>query len=171
MRKTRIGASTSGKPNASRSGNVPSAALSIGKSEASRSGPSSGAMASGRTMAKRKGSSPGIAVSKGATLAARSGPSHARGLARGVPRFAEGGSPDSEKPMERLKLARERADKLETPHYSHGGSLNKSMRKLYESLHSHFENDSPMKKLGASKREISDGVPRRYSSGRKSPKN
>lgn len=170
MRRTRIGASTDGSPNAVRNGslrNTPAAALSLGASEAVRPGENSGSMSSGRTMARRVGPSAGIAVSKGATLAARSGPSEARELARGRARFAEGGYLGFEKPMTRLNLAKERNVKLGTPHYSHGGSIEKDMRAVYKALHSHFGNKAPMKKLGATSKEVSDGVPHNYPQRRK----
>lgn len=166
MRRTRMGNATNGKPNAARPGSLrktPGAALSVGASEATRSGPNSDNMAMGRTMAKRTGTSPGIAVSKGATLASRNGSSPARALSTGAPRLAEGGSLGFEKPMERLKLSRERNNKLAVPHYSHGGSLNKGMRQLYEALHSHFEDMPQMKRLGAKKRDISDSLPANFS--------
>lgn len=165
MRRTRMGISTNGRPNAVRPGSLrgtPAAGLSVGASEAVRPGDNSGDMASGRTMARRTGSSPGEALSRGATLAARPGQSPAGSLARGAPRFAKGGYLGFEKPMERFELGKERNKKLGTPHYAGGGSLQDGMRNLYNVLHSHFEKMPPMKKLGATKQDVSDGVPHNY---------
>lgn len=126
---------------------MPGASLSLGKSQAVRSGPTSRDIALGRDMAKRKGRSLGHDLSAGATL--------------GVRKFAQGGHLGVEAPMERLHLSRKRDEKLETPHYAKGGHVEKSMRAMYEALHSHFENMPPMKKLGAKQKDVFDGEPHR----------
>ena len=126
---------------------MPSASLSLGHSQAVKSGPNSKDMALGRDMAKRKGRSPGHDLSKGASLAVR--------------KFSEGGHLGFEAPMERLHLSRKRAEKLETPHYAKGGGVGNNMRQMCEKLHSNFEDTPPMKKLGAAKKDVYDGVPHR----------
>lgn len=139
-----------GRSNAVHHGNVhsmPSGSLSLGRSQAVRSGPTSRDMALGRDMAKRKGRSPGHDLSVGATV--------------GVRKFAQGGHLGFEAPMERLHLSRKRDEKLETPHYAQGGHVHKSMRAIYEALHSHFENMPPLKKLGAKQKDVYDGEPHR----------
>ncbi len=139
-----------GRPSAVDHGSLnkmPGASLSLGKSQAVRSGPTSRDIALGRDMAKRKGRSPGHDLSKGASLAVR--------------KFAQGGHLGFEAPMERLHLSRERDEKLETPHYAKGGHVHKTMRAMYEALHSHFENMPPMKKLGAKQKDVYDGEPHR----------
>lgn len=139
-----------GRPSAVDRGSLhkmPGASLSIGKSQAMRSGPSSRDIALGRDMAKRKGRALGHDLSSGATLGAR--------------KFAMGGHLGFEAPMERLHLSRQRDEKLETPHYAKGGHVQKTMRAMYEALHSHFENTPPMKKLGATQKDVYDGEPHR----------
>lgn len=139
-----------GVPDAVRKGNhkkMPGAALSLGKSEAVRSGPTSKDMALGRDMARRKGRSPGHDLSLGASL--------------GVRKLAQGGHLGFEAPMERFNLSRKRAEKLESPHFAQGGHLEKGMRELYGMLHSHFADSPPMKKLGATQKDVYDGVPHR----------
>lgn len=112
-------------------GDTPANNISLGASAAIRPGRSPGMDSSeGATLSVRRGRSPGEDVSKGASLAIR--------------RMNKGGYLGTGDPigMERLKLSRERNDKLGAPHYAKGGhahrKLHEGLHSVYKMLHSHF---------------------------------
>jgi hypothetical protein len=98
---------SSGKADAVRPGNrrsMPSEALSLGRSEATRSGPSSRSLSLGRSTG-------------------------------GHGSFQE--------------------------KFATGGDVHKSMKAIYEALHSHFANEPQMKRLGANRSNTQEGEPHR----------
>ncbi len=78
--------------------------------------------------------------------------------------FSKGGHASDES-QERFQKARRRNDILGSPHYAEGGKVHQGMKALYHALHSHFENEPHMKKLGATKSNVYDGEPHRYAKG------
>lgn len=128
-------------------------------------------MSQGKPAAVRSRNSsdtPAERLSKGHYQGERSG-MNSRALSMGMPggrrRFSTGGHAtemDFEPKGERLRKTRERNDILGRPHYAEGGKVHQGMRALYEALHSHFENEPQMKKLGASKEDVYEGEPHRY---------
>jgi len=113
-------------------------------------------------------STPAYQLNEGMDEGQRRGPG-ARALAMGMPggrrRFATGGhaSEMDEPKGERLRKTRQRNDVLGSPHYAKGGKVHQTMKALYHALHSHFENEPQMKKLGATSGDVYQGEPHRYS--------
>lgn len=117
------------------------------------------------------GDTPAERLSKGHYQGERSG-MNSKSLSMGMPggrkRFATGGHAtdmDFEPKGERLRKSRKRNDILGSPHYAEGGKVHQGMKALYEALHSHFENEPQMKKLKATKEDVYEGEPHRYSKG------
>lgn len=142
----------------SHGGGISAKAMSKGKAEGIRKG--------------SKGSTPASRLATGHCEGKRSG-TGAKEIAMGKPsgrlrsgriRFAEGGHASDES-QERFKKAKQRNDILGSPHYATGGKVNQGMRALYHALHSHFENEPHMKKLGATKASVDEGEPHRYAKG------
>lgn len=139
-------------------------------------GVSAKAIAEGKPAGTRKGSkgsSPASRLATGYCEGKRSGSNVSKELSMGKPsgklrsgriRFAEGGHATDES-QERFKKAKQRNDILGRPHYATGGKVYQGMKALYHALHSHFENEPQMKKLGATKADVDEGEPHRYASG------
>lgn len=114
---------------------------------------------------RKLSSTPAYRLSEGDDEGQRRG--SARSLAMGMPRgrrFATGGHATDmgfEPKGERLKKSRERNDILGSPHYAKGGKVHQTMKELYHALHSHFQNEPQMKKLGATRGDVYQGEPHR----------
>lgn len=140
-------------------------------------GVSAKSIAQGKPAGIRKGSSPAKALDKGFADAKKGG-NLAKSIGMGKPtgqrmgmshkrvRFAEGGHA-SDDSQERFKKAKERNDILGSPHYAEGGKVHQGMKALYHALHSHFENEPQMKKLGATKSNVYEGEPHRAATFKK----
>ncbi len=125
----------------------------------------------GKSAGVRRGnlhSTPAQSLSRGQSQGERSG-MNAKALSMGMPGarrgYSSGGHATDmgfEPKGERLRKTRERNDILGSPHYAEGGKVHQGMKALYHALHSHFENDPPMKKLKVSKEELYEGEPHRY---------
>lgn len=95
--------------------------------------------------------------------------SNAKSITMGMPNarrgYASGGHATDmgfEAKGERQRKSIRRNDILGMPYYAKGGTIHQGMRAIYEALHSHFENEPQMKKLGATKEQVYDGEPHRY---------
>jgi|GEM_PF-593874 len=125
----------------------------------------------GKASAVRRGnvtSTPASRISRGMSEEVRHG-MNAGAIAKGYPAgrraYATGGHAvdmDFEPKGERLTKSRKRNDVLGMPHYADGGKVYQGMKDLYHALHSHFENEPQIKKLGVKKDEMYEGMPHRY---------
>ena len=157
-----------GEPDAMRSGNKPAQALSLGRTEARREGPSSKSIALGAEKATVRGPLPSRALNAGRSLANRSGIDEKK-LSQGKPmchggKYAQGGKAVDmgfESKDTRPRLARRRDAILEEPAFKKGGSTRKGMKDMYEALHGKLEKEPYMQKLKATKRDVYDGEPHR----------
>jgi hypothetical protein len=146
------------------------------KSEGGNIAKAMGGGVSGKQISKgipaevRKGPSPARLLSTGHAEEKRSGinaKSIGKGKPAGLRRFAEGGHATDDG-REILARSRKMNNELDA-HYAVGGPVHQGMRAVYEALHSHFENEPQMKKLGATKENVYEGEPhraRRASGGR-----
>lgn len=127
-------------------------------------------IATGKAAGVRKGSAsstPAQRLATGHCEGRRTG-QNAKSIGMGHPAgrraFATGGHATDmgfESKGERLKKSRERNDILGAPHYAEGGKVYEGMKALYHALHSHFENEPHMKKLGATQENVYEGEPHR----------
>ncbi len=60
-----------------------------------------------------------------------------------------------------MRMGKKDQAMLNSPAFKKGGSIHKSMKSLYEALHSHFANEAPMKKLHVNQEELYKGEPHR----------
>jgi hypothetical protein len=132
-----------------KSSKTPAKAVSVGYSDAVRPGLNSDSMALGRSMGVRKGRKTSKGISMGRSSAVR---------------LSTGGHLGFEEPGDRKRydMSSERDRKLEVPHYKRGGAIPKSMRAVFEALHSHFEKEPQMRKLGVKAKDVYESEPHHY---------
>lgn len=119
-------------------------------------GNASGVRSAGRT--------PSQTLPVGGAEAVRSGRSSkalALGASTGQP-LAKGGRALN-MGNQRLAFACKRNATLGEPAFAQGGAIHRSMKSLYKALHSHFEKEPHLKKLGAKASDLREGEPHRES--------